>query len=181
VARLTSYAPAWPLPKIFRMTSGGKLSEGIFKGETINTPSMLAVEDAIDGLTWGESVGGLKGLIGRSNANLAVIEKFVAERPWIDFLAATPSIRSNTSVCLNIVAPWFTQLDAAQQAAAAKKMADLLETEKAGYDLGAYRDAPPGLRIWCGATVEAADLEALLPWLDWAYAEIEREFSAKAA
>jgi phosphoserine aminotransferase len=181
VARLTSYTPPWPLPKVFRMTSGGKLSEGIFKGETINTPSMLAVEDAIDGLRWGESVGGLQGLIARSNANLAAIEKFVAARPWADFLAATPSIRSNTSVCLSIVAPWFAQLDAAQQAAAAKKMADLLETEKAGYDLGSYRDAPPGLRIWCGATVETSDVEALLPWLDWAYAEIEREFGAKAA
>ncbi|TWT13501.1 phosphoserine transaminase [Reyranella sp. CPCC 100927] len=181
VARLTSYTPPWPLPKLFRMTSGGKLSEGIFKGETINTPSMLAVEDALDGLRWGEEVGGLQGLIARSTANLTVIEKFVAERPWIDFLAATPSLRSNTSVCLNIVAPWFVQLDAKQQAAAAKKMADLLEAEKAGYDLGSYRDAPPGLRIWCGATVEAADLQALLPWLDWAYAEIEREFGAKAA
>ncbi len=181
VARLTSYTPPWPLPKLFRMTSGGKLSEGIFKGETINTPSMLAVEDALDGLRWGEEVGGLQGLIARSTANLAVIEKFVAERTWIDFLAATPSLRSNTSVCLNIVAPWFVQLDAKQQAAAAKKMADLLEAEKAGYDLGSYRDAPPGLRIWCGATVEAADLQALMPWLDWAYAEIEREFGAKAA
>jgi phosphoserine aminotransferase len=181
VARLTSYTPAWPLPKVFRMTSGGKLSEGIFKGETINTPSMLAVEDAIDGLKWGESAGGLQGLIARSNANLAAIGKFVELRPWVDFLAATPSIRSNTSVCLNIVAPWFTKLDAKQQAAAAKKMADLLEAERAGYDLGSYRDAPPGLRIWCGATVETADIEALLPWLDWAYAEIEREFGARAA
>jgi phosphoserine aminotransferase len=181
VARLTSYTPSWPLPKIFRLTSGGKLSEGIFKGETINTPSMLAVEDAIDGLTWGAAAGGLRGLIARCDANLAAIETFVAARPWIDFLAATPATRSNTSVCLNIVAPWFTKLDATQQAAAAKKMADLLEAEKAGYDLGSYRDAPPGLRIWCGATVETADIAALLPWLDWAYAEIEREFGAKAA
>ena len=178
---LTTYTPPWPLPKLFRMTSGGKLSEGIFKGETINTPSMLAVEDAIDGLTWGEKVGGLQGLMARSNANLAVLEKFVAARPWADFLAKVPATRSNTSVCINIVAPWFTSLDEARQAAAAKKMADMLETENAGYDLGHYRDAPPGLRIWCGATVDTADLEALVPWLDWAYAEIEKEFGAKAA
>jgi phosphoserine aminotransferase len=181
VERLTSYTPPWPLPKLFRMTSGGKLTEGIFKGETINTPSMLAVEDAIDGLVWGEKVGGLKGLMARSNANLAVMERFVAARPWADFLAKSPATRSNTSVCINIVAPWFTALDEAKRAAAAKKMADMLEAENAGYDLGHYRDAPPGLRIWCGATVEAADLEALVPWLDWAYAEIEKEFGAKAA
>ncbi|SJZ39273.1 phosphoserine aminotransferase apoenzyme [Enhydrobacter aerosaccus] len=181
VKRLESYSPPWPLPKIFRLTSGGKFSEAIFKGDTINTPSLLCVEDAIDGLRWGESVGGLKGLMARSNANLGVLEKFAAERTWIGFLAADKAIRSNTSVCLNITAPWFTALPADKQAAAAKKMADLLETEKAGYDLGSYRDAPPGLRIWCGATVEKSDLEALLPWLDWAYAEIEREFGAKAA
>ncbi len=181
VKRLESYSPPWPLPKIFRMTSGGKFSEAIFKGDTINTPSMLCIEDAIDGLRWGESVGGLQGLMARSNANLAVLEKFAAERKWIGFLAADKAIRSNTSVCLNITAPWFTALPADKQAAAAKKMAELLETEKAGYDLGSYRDAPPGLRIWCGATVEKSDLEALLPWLDWAYAEIEREFGKVAA
>jgi phosphoserine aminotransferase len=181
IQRLESYTPAWPMPKIFRLTSGGKFSEGIFKGETINTPSMLCVEDAIDGLKWGESVGGLKGLVARSTANLGVLETFVAGRKWIAFLAGDKGIRSNTSVCLNIVAPWFTSLPADKQAAAAKKMADLLETEKAGYDVGSYRDAPPGLRIWCGATVETSDLEALLPWLDWAYGEIEQEFGAKAA
>lgn len=181
IKRLETYAPAWPLPKIFRLTSGGKFSEAIFKGDTINTPSLLCVEDAIDGLRWGEGIGGLKALMARSEANLGVLEKFVAERKWIAFLAADKSIRSNTSVCLNIAAPWFTALAADKQAAAAKKMADLLETEKAGYDVGSYRDAPPGLRIWCGATVEKSDLEALLPWLDWAYAEIEREFGAKAA
>jgi phosphoserine aminotransferase len=181
VERLTTYTPPWPLPKLFRMTSGGKLTEGIFKGETINTPSMLAVEDAIDGLVWGEKVGSLQGLMARSNANLAVMEKFVAARPWADFLAKVPATRSNTSVCINIVAPWFAALDEAKQAAAAKKMADMLEAENAGYDLGHYRDAPPGLRIWCGATVDASDLEALVPWLDWAYAEIEKEFGAKAA
>ena len=181
IARLESYTPAWPLPKIFRLTSGGKFSEAIFKGDTINTPSMLCVEDAIDGLRWGESVGGLKALIARSEANLGVLEGFAAKRPWIAFLAADKAIRSNTSVCLTIAAPWFTALPADRQAAAAKKMADLLESEKAGYDAGSYRDAPPGLRIWCGATVEKTDLEALLPWLDWAYAEIEREFGKAAA
>ncbi len=181
VARLESYTPPWPLPKIFRLTSGGKFSEAIFKGDTINTPSLLCVEDAIDGLKWGESVGGLKGLMARSEANLAILEKFVAERQWIGFLAADKAIRSNTSVCLSIVAPWFVALAGDKQAAAAKKLADLLESEKAGYDLGSYRDAPPGLRIWCGATVEKSDLEALLPWLDWAYGEIEREFGARAA
>jgi phosphoserine aminotransferase len=181
VQRLESHVPAWPMPKIFRLTSGGKLSEGIFKGETINTPSMLCVEDAIDGLRWGESVGGLKGLMARSEANLGVLETFVAARPWAAFLAADKSIRSNTSVCLNIVAPWFTALPPDKRAAAAKKMADMLETEKAAYDVGSYRDAPPGLRIWCGATVEKSDLEALLPWLDWAYGEIEREFGKVAA
>jgi phosphoserine aminotransferase len=176
IQRLESYSPPWPMPKIFRLTAGGKFSEAIFKGDTINTPSLLCVEDAIDGLKWGEGVGGLKGLMARSSANLAVLEKFVAERKWISFLAGDKAIRSNTSVCLNITAPWFAALPADKQAAAAKKMADLLEDEKAGYDVGSYRDAPPGLRIWCGATVEKSDLEALLPWLDWAYAEIESEY-----
>ncbi len=177
VKRLESYSPPWPLPKIFRLTSGGKFSEAIFKGDTINTPSLLCVEDAIDGLKWGDSVGGLKGLMARSNDNLGVLERFVAERDWIAFLAGDKAIRSNTSVCLCITAAWFTALPADKQAAAAKKMADLLESEQAGYDLGSYRDAPPGLRIWCGATVEKSDLQALMPWLDWAYSEIEREFS----
>jgi phosphoserine aminotransferase len=181
IQRLESYTPAWPLPKIFRLTAGGKFSEAIFKGDTINTPSLLCVEDAIDGLRWGESIGGLKALMARSQGNLAVLEKFVAERTWIDFLANDKSVRSNTSVCLNITAPWFAALPADRQAAAAKKMADLLESEQAAYDLGSYRDAPAGLRIWCGATVEKSDLEALLPWLDWAFSEIEREFGAKAA
>ncbi len=181
IRRLESYSPPWPLPKIFRLTSGAKFSEAIFKGDTINTPSMLCVEDAIDGLRWGERIGGLKALMARSEDNLGVLEKFAADREWIDFLAADKAIRSNTSVCLNITAPWFTALPADKQAAAAKRMADLLETEKAGYDLGSYRDAPPGLRIWCGATVEKSDLEALLPWLDWAYGEIEREFGKQAA
>src|SRR5687767_1212066 len=181
IQRLESYSPPWPMPKLFRLTSGGKFSEAIFKGDTINTPSLLCVEDAIDGLRWGESVGGLMALMARSEANLGVLEKFVAERQWISFLAADKAVRSNTSVCLNITAPWFAALAADKQAAAAKKMADLLESEKAGYDVGSYRDAPPGLRIWCGATVEKSDLEALLPWLDWAYGEIEREFGKAAA
>jgi phosphoserine aminotransferase len=178
VQRLESYSPPWPMPKLFRLTSGGKFSEAIFKGDTINTPSLLCVEDAIDGLRWGESVGGLRALMARSEGNFGVLEKFVAERQWISFLAADKAVRSNTSVCLNITAPWFAALAADKQAAAAKKMADLLESEKAGYDVGSYRDAPPGLRIWCGATVEKSDLEALLPWLDWAYSEIEREFGS---
>ena len=161
VARLESFSPAdRPLPKIFRMTSKGKLAEGIFKGETINTPSMVCVEDYLDALAWADSIGGLKGLISRSKANLAVLEKFVAERDWIHFLAADGATRSSTSVCLT--------LDTSP--ADVKKLVAFLEDEHVAYDIGAYRDAPPGLRIWCGATVEASDLEKLLPWLDHAFA-----------
>jgi len=183
VARLESYKPAWPLPKLFRLTSGGKLSEGIFAGETINTPSMLAVEDAIDSLKWAESVGGLAGLIARVTRNAAAIDKWVARTPWVDHLAARPETRSPTSVCLVIADPWFRGLDAQDgavggQAEAAKRLVALVEAEGAGFDLGAYRDAPPGLRIWAGATVETSDLEALFPWLDWAFGEIR---SAAAA
>ncbi|MCB4822318.1 phosphoserine transaminase [Roseicella aerolata] len=181
VARLESYTPSWPLPKIFRMTKGGKLNEGIFRGETINTPSMLAVEDAVDGLTWAEGVGGLKGLITRSEANLAAVAAWVARTPWVDFLAEDPATRSCTSICLKIVAPWFVALDAERQAAAAKKLAALLEKEGVALDAGAYRDAPPGLRIWGGATVETSDIEALLPWLDWAFASVEAEFAKVTA
>jgi phosphoserine aminotransferase len=181
VARLESHKPAWPMPKIFRMTKDGKLNEGIFKGETINTPSMIAVEDALDGLRWAEQVGGLKGLIGRSEANLAAIAAWVAKTPWVDFLAQDPATRSCTSICLTIVAPWFTALSADQQAAAAKKLASILEKEGAALDAGAYRDAPPGLRIWGGATVETADIQALLPWIDWAFAQVEAEFTAAKA
>jgi len=181
VARLESHTPAWPLPKIFRMTKGGKLNEGIFRGETINTPSMLAVEDALDGLRWAESVGGLKGLVARSEANLAAIARWVARTPWVDFLAEDPRTRSCTSICLTIVAPWFRALDKDAQAQAAKKLAALLEKEGVALDIGAYRDAPPGLRIWGGATVETRDIEALLPWLDWAFAQIEAEFVKEAA
>ena len=175
VARLESFNPDRPLPKIFRMTKGGKLNEGIFKGETINTPSMLCVEDAIDGLKWADSIGGLKGLIARSEANLAAIARWVATKPGYDFLAEDPATRSCTSICLKLTAPWFTVMGAESQAAAAKKIASLLEKEGVALDAGAYRDAPPGLRIWGGATVETADIEALLPWLDWALATVESE------
>ncbi len=181
VARLTSYTPPWPLPKIFRLTSGGKLTEGIFKGETINTPSMLCVEDALDGLRWAESVGGLKGLIARSEANLAAVAAWVAGSDWADFLAEDAATRSCTSICLKVVAPWFTALDAAGQAAAAGKIAAMLESQGVAFDIAAYRDAPPGLRIWGGATVETSDIAALLPWLDWAAAQVKSEYSKQAA
>ncbi|MEY3984913.1 MAG: hypothetical protein RLZ59_358 [Pseudomonadota bacterium] len=164
VERLESYTPAWPLPKIFRMTKGGKLIDGIFKGETINTPSMLAVEDVIFALEWAQSLGGLSGLMARSNANAAALDKIVAERDWLGHLAADPATRSKTSVCLTI--------DGAD-ADFIKKFAALLEAEAAAYDIAGYRDAPAGLRIWCGATVDTADIEALGPWLDWAYAQMK--------
>ena len=177
VARLESYSPPWPMPKIFRLSSGGKLSEGVFKGETINTPSMLCVEDALDGLRWAESIGGLKGLIARSEANLAAIADWVAAGSGYGFLAQDAATRSCTSICLTITAPWFTALSAEAQAAAAKKIASLLEAEGVALDAGAYRDAPPGLRIWGGATVETADIKALLPWLDWALASVQAEMA----
>ena len=171
VARIEAYDPPWPMPKIFRMKSKGKISEGIFKGETINTPSMLAVEDALDGLAWAEKVGGLKGLIGRSEANLKVLSDWVAKTPWVDFLAADAKSRSCTSVCLNVVDPKVTALAPDAQAAFLKRFVGLIEAEGAGYDIASYRDAPPGLRIWAGATVEAQDLAVLTHWLDWAFAE----------
>jgi phosphoserine aminotransferase len=177
VARLESYSPPWPMPKIFRLSSGGKLSEGVFKGETINTPSMLCVEDALDGLRWAESIGGLKGLIARSEANLAAIADWVAAGSGYGFLAQDAATRSCTSICLTITAPWFTALGAEAQAAAAKKVASLLEKEGVALDAGAYRDAPPGLRIWGGATVETSDIKALLPWLDWALASVQAEMA----
>ncbi len=176
VARLESYTPAWPLPKIFRMTKGGKIIGGIFTGATINTPSMLAVEDALDGLNWAEGIGGLDALLKRSKGNLAVLADWAAKTDWVDFLAEDEANRSNTSVCLKVVAPWFTALSADDQAAAAKKMVTLLDDEGVAYDIGAYRDAPAGLRIWAGATVEQSDLEALCPWLDWAAAQVEAEY-----
>ncbi len=170
VERLESYVPAWPMPKIFRMTKGGKLIEGIFEGETINTPSMLCVEDYIDALEWARTVGGLKGLIARADANAKAIADWVEKTPWIGFLATDPATRSNTSVCLKVTDPAIAALDLASQTAFAKALAALVEKEDVAYDIGSYRDAPAGLRIWCGATVETADIEALLPWLDWSFA-----------
>jgi phosphoserine aminotransferase len=181
VARLLSYKPPRALPKIFRLTSGGKLIEGIFAGETINTPSMLCVEDALDGLRWAESIGGLPGLIARSEANLARIADWVATSDWAGFLARDEAARSSTSICLTITAPWFTALDAGTQAKVAKRLAALLETEGVAYDIASYRDAPPGLRIWGGATVETSDIAALLPWLDWAYAQLAGEYTSTQA
>jgi len=162
VERLESYTPPWGLPKIFRLTKKGKINGDIFTGATINTPSMLATEDYLDALKWAKSIGGYKGLVDRANANLAVLEGFVAATPWMEFLAVEPETRSNTSVCLKI-----TDLDSA----GVKKMAALLESENVALDIGAYRSAPPGFRIWCGPTVESKDLEDLLPWLEWAHAE----------
>ena len=173
VARLESFSPPWPLPKIFRMTKGGKLVEGLFEGETINTPSMLAVEDYIDALKWAEGLGGVKALIARSDANLAAIADWATNTPWVDFLAQDEAIRSNTSVCLKVVDPWFVALAPEAQADAAKKIASILDKEGVAFDIGGYRDAPPGLRIWCGATVDTADIKALLPWLDWAWAKVK--------
>jgi phosphoserine aminotransferase len=167
VERLEGYTPPWPLPKIFRMTKGGKLIEGLFHGDTINTPSMLAVEDYIFALEWAVGIGGLPGLIARSEANAAAVDAWVERTDWIEHLARDPATRSNTSVCLRFAEAG----DAEAQSALAKKMAGLLEAEGAGYDLASYRDAPPGLRLWCGATVDTDDLEALFPWLDWAFHE----------
>ncbi|GGJ37535.1 phosphoserine transaminase [Sphingopyxis bauzanensis] len=163
VERLENYTPAWPLPKVFRLVSKGALAEGVFKGETINTPSMLAVEDAIFALEWAKSLGGLDGLKARSDANAAALDKIVQEREWLSHLAADPASRSKTSVCLSV---------AGADEAFIKKFAGLLDKEGAAYDIAGYRDAPPGLRIWCGATVDTADIEALGPWLDWAYASL---------
>jgi phosphoserine aminotransferase len=178
VARLESYAPPWPLPKIFRLTSKGKLNEGIFQGETINTPSLLAVEDAIDGLKWAESIGGQPALEARAKANLAAVARWVARTPWIDFLAQDPASRSWTSVCLKIVDDWFQRLTPEAQRAFVKGLEARLEAEGAAHDIAGHRDAPPGLRIWCGSTVERGDIEALLPWLDWAYGELRQAAAA---
>lgn len=173
VERLENYTPSWPLPKIFRLTKGGKLIEGIFKGTTINTPSMLCVEDYIDALEWSAGLGGLKGLVAKSEANLKVIADWVERSDWAAFLAADPATISNTSVCLKVKDPWLASLDDETQAAVPKALAALLDAEGIAYDIGAYRDAPPGLRIWAGATVEAEDLLALTHWLDWAYGEVK--------
>jgi phosphoserine aminotransferase len=178
VARLESYTPAWPMPKLFRMTKNGKIAADIFEGATINTPSMLCVEDALDALKWAASIGGLEAMQARADQNLKVLADWVAKTPWVEFLAATPEIRSNTSVCLKVVDPKIAALSEDAQADFAKKLASLLEKEGAALDIGGYRDAPAGLRIWCGATVEASDLEALTPWLDWAFATVSAELAA---
>ncbi|EFG38578.1 phosphoserine aminotransferase [Brucella sp. NVSL 07-0026] len=180
VERLESYKPAWPLPKIFRMTKGGKLIEGIFVGETINTPSMLCVEDYLDALKWAKSLGGLDALIARADRNFSVLNDFVEKTPWIANLAMKPETRSNTSVCLTIVDPEITALSADEQAAFAKGIVTTLDKEGVAYDIGAYRDAPSGLRIWAGATVEASDLEALTHWLNWAFATQKAALKAAA-
>jgi phosphoserine aminotransferase len=181
VERLQSYAPPWPMPKIFRLTQSGKLIEGVFKGETINTPSMLAVEDQLDALRWAEKIGGLPALIGRCEGNLAAIEDWITRAGWIGFLAADKATRSCTSVCLKIVDPAVARLDAAARAAVPKKLVALLEAERVAYDIDAYRHAPPGLRIWAGTTVETDDLQALFPWLDWAYAQVAPGLQRAAA
>lgn len=170
VERLESYSPPWPMPKLFRMTKGGKLNAEIFEGATINTPSLLCVEDYLDALAWAEGIGGLKALFARADANFRAIDAWVQRTSWVDFLAASPATRSNTSVCLRIVDPDVLAAPADAQAKIAKQIASVLDAEKVAMDIASYRDAPPGLRIWCGATVETADVEALLPWLDWAYA-----------
>jgi phosphoserine aminotransferase len=180
VARLESYTPPWPLPKIFRLTKGNKLNQGIFEGEIINTPSMLCVEDYLDTLTWGKSIGGLKALMARADANAQAIADWVALTPWVDFLARDPATRSNTSVCLKIVDPVVGQLSTEAQAAFVKGIAATLDKEGIAHDIDAYRDAPAGLRIWCGSTVERADVEALTLWLDWAFAR-SKEALRKAA
>jgi phosphoserine aminotransferase len=180
VERLETYKPAWPLPKIFRLTSGGKIVEGIFAGETINTPSMLAVEDALDGLRWAGQIGGLPALIARTEANFAAVASWVERTSWIEFLAESPATRSPTSMCLKIVAPWFARLAPEAQRTTVKRFVALLEGEGAAYDIAAHRDAPPGLRLWGGATVETSDLVAVLPWLDWAEAVVSGEFEGEA-
>ncbi len=180
VERLETYTPPWPLPKLFRLTHGAKLIDAIFEGETINTPSLICVEDYIDALNWGKSLGGLDALIARADANSQALGDWVARTPWVDFLTADPRIRSNTSVCLKVVDPAIAAIPPAGQAAFAKALEDLLEREKVAFDIGAYRGAPPGLRIWCGATIETSDIEALTPWLDFAFAKTKGDL-AKAA
>ena len=175
IERLETYSPPWPLPKIFRMSKGGKLIQGIFEGATINTVSMLCVEDAVDGLEWARSIGGLPALLARSEANLQAVAQWAEKSDWIDFLAEDSATRSCTSICLKIVDPWYQGLSPEEQAAKAKELVKRLESENIAYDFGSYRDAPPGIRIWGGATVDAEDTAALLPWLDWAFAQIKAE------
>ena len=176
VERLENYTPAWPLPKLFRLTKGGRLNESIFRGDTINTPSMLAVEDALDGLRWAESIGGLAALIARSEANLRAVASWVDATPWVDFLAVRPETRSPTSICLKIADPAIAALPADHQARLIKEMVGRLAADDVAHDIASYRDAPPGLRLWGGATVEQGDLEALLPWLDWAFHDTRPRF-----
>ena len=180
IARLESYTPPWPLPKLFRMTKGGKVMQELFEGSTINTPSMLCVQDYLDALSWVESVGGVAGTIARSNANAAVIAEWVAKTPWVDFVARAAETRSNTSVCLKIVDPDILGLPPETQAEVPKRIAALLDTKNVAKDIASYRHAPPGLRIWTGATVETSDVEALMPWLDWAFAEVKRNIAKSA-
>lgn len=180
VERLQAWTPPWPMPKLFRLAKGGKLAEGVFRGETINTPSMLAVEDVLDALAWAEGQGGLDGLIARSRANLAAVAAWVEGSPWAGFLATDPKARSSTSICLKITDPEIAGRPPAEQSAFVKAMVKRLEDEGVAYDIAGYRDAPPGLRLWGGATVETADLERLLPWLDWAFAETRAETRAEA-
>ncbi len=180
VARLESHTPAWPLPKLFRLTKNGRVDHAIFHGETINTPSMLCVEDALDGLKWAEGIGGLPTLIARAEANSAALARWVETASWIDFLAAKAANRSTTSVCLKVVDPWFTGLSERAQRATIRALAELLEAEMAAFDIAGHRDAPPGLRIWCGGTVETADIESLTPWLDWAYDQVRARENAAA-
>jgi phosphoserine aminotransferase len=174
IARLESHSPSWPMPKTYRLTKDGKLVEGIFQGDTINTPSMLCVEDYIDALKWAEGIGGLPALIRRADDNVAVLANWMERGSWARFLASLPRIRSNTSVCLKIADPWFESLGKEAQAAAAAKIATVLEKEGVAFDIGGYRAAPPGLRIWCGATVDHVDIETLVPWLDWAFGEVRQ-------
>ncbi len=178
VARLENYTPSWPLPKIFRLTKGGKLNEAIFRGDTINTVSLLSVEDALDGLRWAEGIGGLPALLKRCRTSLGHIAAWVEKTPWVEFLAEVPATRSTSSVCLKITAPWFLALPAEERTAAVKKIAGLLDKQGVAYDIAGHRDAPAGLRIWCGATVEPDDVAALLPWIDWAEAQIAATYAA---
>jgi phosphoserine aminotransferase len=181
VERLESYSPPWPLPKLFRLTKGGKLIEGIFKGETINTPSMLAVEDVLDALAWAERLGGLEALVARSRASLRAVEAWVERSDWAGFLARDPAARSSTSICLAITDPVIARLPAGEQASFVKAMVKLLDDEQVAFDIAGYRDAPPGLRLWGGATVEPADMQLLLPWLDWAFAQTKTATAAATA
>tara|TARA_B100000676_G_C17597054_1_gene590076 strand:- start:4 stop:642 length:639 start_codon:yes stop_codon:yes gene_type:complete len=175
IERLTSYTPPWPLPKLLRLKSGNSVQNGLFSGSTINTPSLLAVEDQLDALAWSRDIGGLEALIARSEANLAAVARWVRDNAWIDFLAADPATRSSTSICLSITDPWFTNLAIGEQREAVGQLTGLLANEGVAFDIGAYRDAPPGLRLWGGATVETRDLERVLPWLTWSYDHVSRE------